>query len=336
MKPLLKTGLFLCMFFTIALVSGYLTLKLIVRSGDVVVVPDLVGKDVVYALEILTELGLNTKVSSFEYRTDVPKNHVAHQQPAAGAEIKKGRDVRIILSKGPKTLVMPNLVGIDIREAKIIIEENGLLPGTISKTYSKGTVTGEVIAQTPLAGTVVQRGEAIDLLIGLGKHPTILKMPHLKGLSTENAILLLDRSHLKVGQIQSVQRDNVPPDTVVEQKPLSGYPVLAGSLVHLTVNRAKKGPILHQGLYLFHHRVCHGFLKSHVRLRINAFGVAYDLYDAFEAPGKDIWLITPEYPEATFFVYEDGELIPSPSITFRYEEPFFWKFEIQCPISFTK
>ncbi|MBW1858956.1 MAG: PASTA domain-containing protein [Deltaproteobacteria bacterium] len=77
-------------------------------------------------MDILTDLGLNIKVSGFEYRSDVPKNHVAYQHPGPGSEVKKDRDVRIVVSKGPKSLVVPNLVGMDIRQARIIMDENGL------------------------------------------------------------------------------------------------------------------------------------------------------------------------------------------------------------------
>ena len=97
-------------------ISAYLTLTLIIKSEDTVVVPYLVGKDVVYVLELLTDLGLNTKVKGSEYSADVPKNNVIFQEPAPGAEIKKGRDVRIIISKGPKSILMPNIKGLSVQE----------------------------------------------------------------------------------------------------------------------------------------------------------------------------------------------------------------------------
>ncbi len=53
MRSLVKIGLLFCFFFTVAGIAGYLTLRLIVRSSDVVIVPDLVGKDVVNAAEVL-------------------------------------------------------------------------------------------------------------------------------------------------------------------------------------------------------------------------------------------------------------------------------------------
>ena len=60
----------------IAGVSAYLTLTLIIKSEDTVVVPELVGKNVVNVLELLTNLGLNTKIKGSEYSAEVPKNHI--------------------------------------------------------------------------------------------------------------------------------------------------------------------------------------------------------------------------------------------------------------------
>ncbi len=315
MRRVFKIAVLFGAFLGVAGISGYLTLRFIIKSGDTVVVPQLVGKDVVYALDILTDLGLNIKVSGFEYSSELPKNHVAHQEPGPGSEVKKDRDVRVIVSKGPKTLLVPNLVGMDIRQAYIIMEENGLSQGVVSRTFSDGAAADELIAQAPPPGIVVTRGDSVDLLVSLGRRPGTYEMPYLHGLALEDAILILDRSHLGLGHIRSVQRNEFPKDVVVEQNPPSGYQVASGTLVNLTVNRIEKGPILDQRLSLFHHRVHGGFLKKHIRFRVNAFGFFYDLYNIFVRPGERIWFLAPQNRETTVFLYEDGELVLSHSIS---------------------
>ncbi len=322
MRRFLKITVLFGAFLVVAGISGYLTLRFIIKSEDTVVVPELVGKDVVYALDILTDLGLNTKVSGFEYRTDVPKNHVAYQEPRPGSEVKKDRDVRIIISKGPKTLVVPNLVGMDIRQAYIIMEENGLSQGVLSRTFTEQAVIDEVMSQVPPFGTVVTRGDSIDLLVSLGRRPVTYKMPYLHGLALEDAILILERVHLKLGQIRAVQRDNLPKDVVVEQDPPSGYKVASGTLVNLTMNRTERGIILDQGLSLYHHHVREGFLKNHIQIRVNAFGMLYDLYDVFMHPGENIWFLAPQDPEATVFVYQEGEVVLSYSSSHSFHGTF--------------
>ena len=97
-------------FFLAVGIGAYLTITLIIKSEDTVVIPEITGKELVYALEILSDLELNTKVKGSEYSADIPKNHIVFQEPEPGTEIKKGRDVRIIISKGARTIPMPNLV----------------------------------------------------------------------------------------------------------------------------------------------------------------------------------------------------------------------------------
>lgn len=327
MRRLVKAVVLLCAFLGVGGTSAYITLRFIIKSENTVVVPELVGRDVVYALDILTDLGLNIKVSGFEYRADIPKNHVAYQHPGPGSEVKKDRDVRIVVSKGPETLVVPNLVGMDIRQAQIILEENGLSRGMVSRTFSDRAAADELISHTPSPGTVVKRGDSMDLLVSLGRRPVTYQMPYLHGLSLEDAILIMERTHLGLGQIKSVQRNDLPMDMVVEQSPPSGYQVTSGTLVNMTVNRAA-GAILDRGLSLFHHRTHEGFLKKHIRFHVSAFSMVYDLYNVFVSPGEHIWLLAPEEPEAMVFLYEDGELVLGPSLSHKSGQNVFRNLEI--------
>jgi hypothetical protein len=159
----------------------------------------------------------------------------------------------------------------------------------------------------------------MDLLVSLGSRPVTYQMPYLHGLTLEDAILILEKVHLGLGQIESVKRSDLPMDVVVEQSPPAGYQVAAGTLVNLTMNRAE-GAVLGRGLSLFHHRTHHGFLKKHIRYRVNAFGMFYDLYNVFVSPGEGVWLLAPEESEATVFLYENGDLVLSHSLSDRSRE----------------
>jgi serine/threonine-protein kinase len=311
------------LFFLFVLIVGasaYLTLTLIIKSEDTVVVPDLSGKNVVYVLELLTDLGLNTKVKGSEYSADVPENNVLFQEPEPGAEIKKGRDVRIIISKGAKSILMPNLKGLFVRQARIILEENNLRSGKISSTYSNTIKKDEIIAQIPSPGTMITRGEYVNLLVSMGIKPRAYKMPDLIGLSLNSAITMIESIDLVLGEITTHFYENKPLNTIVGQELLSGYRVTQGNAVNLVINRK---PVKRGRKYLkesregglFRYRLKDGFLKRHIRVRLNSFGVSADLFDGFMKPGEEIWLLIPSHNNATVFLYEDGELLK----TFVYD-----------------
>jgi serine/threonine-protein kinase len=226
-------------FILVAGISAYFTLTLIIKSEDTVIVPDLEGKDVVYALELLTELELNTKVKGSEYTAAIPKNYVVFQDPRAGAEIKKGRDVKIILSKGPQTVSMPNLRALSVQQANIILDENGICQGELSSTYSKKVEKYHIIAQVPSQGTMISRGGCADLLISKGVQPKAFKMPDLVGLTLEDALQSIENVKLVIGEIKSAYQKNKPKNIIVKQAPTSGYRVITASPVSLLINRER-------------------------------------------------------------------------------------------------
>ncbi len=313
-SKILKTTALIIIFLLVVGASAYLTLTLIIKSEDTVVVPDLVGKNAVYVLELLTGLGLNTKVKGFEYSADVPKNHVILQEPDPGTEIKKARDVRIVLSKGSKSISMPNLKGLSIQQARIILEENGLCQGEISSTYSTKTRKDEILAQVPSAGSMITRGGCVNLLISIGIRPRSYMMPDLIGLSLDDAIPLIESSNLLLGEIKSFVHVDKPLDTIVEQDPLSGHRVIESSIVSLVINRSphKEGREYFDGstgIGLFRYRLNNGFLKKRIRVRLNSFGVSSDLLNELMKPGEEVWLLIPKNKNTSVFLYEDGELV---------------------------
>jgi serine/threonine-protein kinase len=279
-----------------------------------VIVPDLVGKDVVYALEFLTDLELNTKVKGSEYSEDIPKNNVTFQDPAAGAEIKKGRDVRIIISKGPRRIAMPNLMTLSLHQARLILEENGVCQGELSRTFKEGMEKDHIIAQVPFAGSMINRGTCVNLLISLGSRPGAYKMPNLNGLALDEAMLSIEKANLAIGEIKSSYLKNKPKNIIVNQEPLPGYRVITGSTVHLVINRKtpKKGRpdnYSQKSGSLFRYRLNNGFLRRRIRVKFNSAGITNDLFDEFVNPGEEIWLLIPRDEAATVFLFENDNLI---------------------------
>jgi len=307
------TALFLLFLFA-AGISAYLSLTFVIKSEDTVVVPELKGKDLVYSLEMLTDMGLNTKVKGSEYSSTVPKNHIIFQDPEPGAKIKKDRDVRIIISKGTKTIIMPRLTGLPVQQAKIIIEENDLLSSIESYTFHPKFKKDEVITHFPLNGSEIKRNTPIDLLLSLGVRPDAYIMPDMKGTSLNNAILLLEKYNLLTGQVTSVFHKHKPDNMIVLQNPRAGDRVLEGSSVDLVISRRHdrvdtsflKGET---GIRLFRYRLENGFLRKRIRINVNCFGMQNDFFNELVKPGKEIWVLIPRFTDATVLLYEEETLV---------------------------
>lgn len=301
-------------FLIVAGISAYLTLTFIIKSEDTVIVPDLVGKDVVSALELLTDLQLNTKVSGSEYSYQIPKNHVTFQEPEPGSAIKKDRDVRIIISKGTRNISMPNLVALSEQQARLILEENGILRGHLSRVFHKDFDKDHIMAQVPTPGDIISRGAAVDLLVSKGSSGTGLKMPDLSGLSLDEAVFTIEKSNLTVGKIQSEFKKQKPRNMVIRQEPLAGHPVIEKSPVHLVINRPRgksAGTGFHRPLYgsLLQHDIPAGFLKRKVRVEMAHESHISELFNGYAKPGEQIWILVPRDRNAAVFIFEDDDLV---------------------------
>jgi serine/threonine-protein kinase len=320
-RKILKIAAFCALFIAIAGISAYFTLSLVIKSEDTVVVPDFIGEDVVSVLEVLTELGLNTKVRGSEYSSDIPKHHVIQQEPEPGAEIKKGRDVRILISKGTETVPMPNLIGLSQRQAGIIFDENDLCRGQVASTPDDTFEKEMVLAQVPGPGKLIRRGECVDLLVSTGRRPVAFKMPAVTGLLLAEALARIEQNRLSQGAIRAEQVTGKPARSVLEQDPPAGYRVAAATAVDLVVNRRRESAASTDAATgrigsFFRYRTEDGYLRKHLRVQVKHPGFSIDLFDEFVRPGSDIWLILPTDEDATVLVYEDDKLtrtlIPDP------------------------
>lgn len=324
-QRVVKIAAFSVAFAVIAGISAYLTITFLIKGEDTVIVPDLNGKEVVYVLKILTDLGLNTKVGGSQHHDTIPMNHVIYQEPQPGTEIKRGRDIRIIISKGTQKVQTPNLNGLSAQQAKLILAQKGLCPGKESRAYSDRTRKDEIIAQFPLPGLKINRDMCVDLLISDGIRPQNYKMPDLVGKSVEEAILLIERMHLKLGDIKPVTVTDKPVNVVVSQEPESGGRVFEGINVNLEAN-IKRLAISEKsfegagGVRLFRYRHQHGFLNKRIVIKIDWFGNLTDIYDDFVAPGRDVWVLIPKNQDVTVSVYANDEFVEYHAYTAWHNE----------------
>jgi serine/threonine-protein kinase len=294
--------------------SAYLTLTFIIKSENTVIVPDLVGKDVVSALEMLTDLQLNTKVNGSEYSQKFPKNYITFQDPEAGSEIKRDRDVRIIISKGAKNILMPNIVTLSEPQARMIIEENGLARGQLSHTYSSRAEKDHVMVQIPQAGAMVTRGAKVNILASLGPRPVRYVMPDLAGHSLDQAVLTIENTNLTVGDIRSSFDEHKARNSIINQDPPAGYGVNRSSPVNLVINRPSgkaDADRLHRPLYgsLLQHRTHSGFLTKRVRVEMENAETTTEIFDDYIKPGDEIWVLIPRDHDAAVFIFENDELV---------------------------
>jgi beta-lactam-binding protein with PASTA domain len=176
-----KKGLFYSLLpFFVFFVSIYITIDILLKSGNNVVCPDVRGKTVEDAREMAQKKGLPLVVLRYENRSDVPYNHITVQKPEANISIRSGRIIHVIVSEGPKLTEVPNLTGRSLQEAEETLREKNLEVGKIIQIPH--TKEGKVIAQFPKGGEKTLERKEVILFVGLDKGKYFF-LPDVKDLS---------------------------------------------------------------------------------------------------------------------------------------------------------
>ena len=103
-----------------------------------------------------------------EYNDDIPEGYVIKTEPGVDTVVDSGTVVIIYVSMGPKNTyaTVPNVLGYKLNDAKLMLNSAGIKIGSVTRVDS--TQAGSVIlSQSPSAGTQVQRGTTIDLVIAM-------------------------------------------------------------------------------------------------------------------------------------------------------------------------
>ncbi len=229
-------GIFLALV-GVGIVSAFAVVALLLQQEEVRV-PDLSGQDIVTAINTLSQQGLQIKVDRREPHPTLPRDAIISQTPSAGSGIKKGRQVHIVVSQGPSELLAPKLVGEQFRKADIMIRQSGFFPGVVSRVSAVGVDRDIIIAQDPPAGSSLDKGGKISLLVSSGGRVETFIMPALMGKGAEEAVKIIDRLGLQHRlTFRAGDRTSAAARTVISQKPAADMPVAADATVDIVVSK---------------------------------------------------------------------------------------------------
>lgn len=130
------------------------------KGPEPVPLPKLEGTSAVQASKTLTDLGIKVSITK-RISESVPKGNVISMSPKGGTTVDKGSTVKIVESKGPPMVTVPNVVGKNRAEATAALEAVGfavkveypLIFGTFDRVHS----------QTPGAGTSLPKGSTVTI-----------------------------------------------------------------------------------------------------------------------------------------------------------------------------
>jgi len=148
------------------------------------------------------------------------------------------------------TVVVPDLIGISRDDAVAQLRHERLQAGSVTSRPADRS-PGTVVEQEPAAGARLAPGSQVHLVIAEPPAeprkmpgPKPVAVPHLIGLSQENARAALKKAGLVMGKIMQVESREAKPGTVIEQEPPAGQRLLKGNAVTLVVAIEPPAPML--------------------------------------------------------------------------------------------
>jgi len=209
-----------------------ITAMRIAIHGREVTMPNLIGKNVSEASQMLQSRGLVLRVADRMY-SDQPINVVVRQTPTSGLLMKVSQQAHVVLSLGQRQLQIPLLEGNSLRASRIELLRAGLQVGEVTGITMPTPPADTVVIQNPKpgAGAATPR---VDVLVSQGPREIAYVMPHLVGLNETEAQHRLDIAQLR-RKVNYVTAPQWPHGAVIDQSPLGGARVPASTVIELTV-----------------------------------------------------------------------------------------------------
>ena len=151
------------------------TVRVVVSSGKgetEVSIPNLVGYTDTAAIGMLQDAGLDY-TREYESSDTVPEGTVIRQSPESGTMVAEKTKVTIVVSQGKKSVTVPDLRKKTEAQARQLLQDAGLNPGTVTSEYDEEIPEGQVISQSEVAGKTVYSGTTVNFVVSLGKKETL-------------------------------------------------------------------------------------------------------------------------------------------------------------------
>lgn len=208
----------------------------ITTSNEGIAVPNVVGKTVEEATEILKSAGLTAKATKSE-STEYEKNHIMSQDLEPGTTVNPGTVLNLVVSSGKVVGVsVPDVVGKTEAEAKVILEQEGFVMRK-QLLESASVEKGCVISQSPLGAESAPSGSEITVTISSGAGSSNeVEVPDLVGKDEATAKSLLEAAGLTCSKVSEEYNDSVAEGLVLNQSYAAATMAPLGTGVEITVS----------------------------------------------------------------------------------------------------
>ena len=196
-----------------------------------VAIPSVVGQSVADAVAEITRSGLIAQV--VEVNSDRDEGTVTAQSPSAGTVVVEGTQVRVNVSKGPRPVNVPNVVGLPYDQAASELQRAGFVVSRIDEDSDQAA--GIVTRQTPSGGSEGSRGSTVT--VSVSKGPSTSAVPDVTTQDIAIAQTTLQAAGFRFRIVYEDTDDFTLDGIVNAQDPVGGSQAEPNTIVTLFVGR---------------------------------------------------------------------------------------------------
>ena len=211
------------------------------------VVPNVVGQPQAAAKAAIEAAGF--KVGSVTLAvSNTPAGLVISQSPAGGSQVAPGSTVNLTVSSGAApppapvgNIDVPDVIGLNKTAASSVIRSAGLSVGATTQKHDDTAPAGNVIDQSPAAGTKVFAGALVNITVSLGP-AGVTTVPDVRGQPEAVAKSNLQNAGFVIGQTLTEPDPAMPLGNVIRTIPAAGTVADTGASIDLIVSAGFSQP----------------------------------------------------------------------------------------------
>lgn len=287
-----KIGVLLLILFLVTYFLFNFAMESVIHHRKEVMIPDVKGKSALKALEILSENNLSMQIQGFEFNDSVPIGTVLRQNPQSGIMAREGRTIKVVFSQGGESVFTPNLIGLPLRNADLLLRQRQLVLGEVTESYSLKFEKGSVIDQQPKAEVGVAKNSMVNLIVSAGAAPSgIILMPDFRQKKIDSFEKWASDNNLKYERIDD-KNSIFPKDTIIDQFPQSDTVVSQSSQIKITVS-ARGSDSSHNDDFQIKYQVSQSGSQRHIRIVAVSKTAERELFNGLRDPGSKVEISIP-------------------------------------------
>jgi len=282
----------------------------VIHNRKTQTVPDLKGRSLSAALDMLAPLNIGLRKEGVEFNNAVPIASVLRQYPPSGTVVREGKVVRVVVSQGGETVLTPALTGLPLRNAQMLLRQSQLVLGEVNESFSLKFDKGVVLSQEPKSEASVERNALVNLTVSGGPPPAgVSLMPDFLRKNIEEAQAWANAAGVSLDH----KKDMTSPfsyGTILSQEPAADATLTPASKVSVVISGkvsrpGEAGPAVTN----FHYELPQGSSESTVRIVVSDKYGERELFNGLRQPGSKIDLPIQEGGGVHVKIFLNGILV---------------------------